>query len=237
MSLTRAGILASAGGGGGFNKTGLIYWGDMESDGSDSHTTGHDMAATGTISHPTGKVGNAADFVQGSEFQKYSSTDAAFDITSGDLTLMFWFNVDNVTHSDFKGLIGKHQSAGNDRSYYTYMSGNDLFFGVSGDGSSVDVDAQWANSVVAGTYYHVIAEFESGVGGRLYVNNDLKATDTTAITSIHSSSIPLDIGSIIDDSQSNGMEGLVDTPSVWTRLLTSDERAFFYNSGSGVPYS
>ena len=92
-------------------------------------------------------------------------------------------------------------------------------------------------NTTASTWYHVIYQLDRDANASLYVNNVLQ-TDTDDISSHSavelSNSNTFAIGRPGNHTADNWYHnGLIDAVQVWSKLLTSDERAELYNSGSG----
>jgi hypothetical protein len=86
-----------------------------------------------------------------------------------------------------------------------------------------------------GNWYHVVLQFEIGVGSSLYVDNTLVGTDNTTTAAISSYTQAFRIG-----TQASGApryySGDIDEVGIWSQVLTVSEISDLYNLGSGITY-
>lgn len=100
---------------------------------------------------------------------------------------------------------------------------NGTFFAISSLGISYP----------AGTWYHVVGQYENGVGQKIYVNASLRGSNSNVGT-LNTNTEPLYIGKY----HGGGYDytGYIDEIAVWDRALSQTEITELYNAGSGIFY-
>ena len=121
-----------------------------------------------------------ADFTPGSNHYFSRADEAGLSIT-GALTVGGWFWLDTLASGADQGLIGKYDTAGNDRSYQLrFLDATNLFiFVVSVDGTATTI-VTFPTSPVINTWYHVVGRYTPSTTIDIYVNG-VKATNAVAI--------------------------------------------------------
>ena len=215
----------------------VSYWELEEASGTrvDSHGS-NDLTDNNTVGQATGKIGNGADFERNNaEFLSIDDADqTGLDIT-GDFTYNFWYKPETLT--TLITPFSKWNDGGNQRSILNFFYENgDLRIYLSTNGSS-SVSRLWNTSVTNGTWSMITICYAASAGSiSLYEDNVLNSTKTGYPTSIYNSSAPFRIGSY-NPTSPHTLDGVVDEFGIWTRVITSTERANLYNSGDGLPYN
>ncbi len=242
----------------------LAYWTFDETSGNraDSSGNGHALTPSGNVSYDTGLKGNAALFHDGSLDQLLinpcPSTLNLGGAVENAFTVALWYNVYTVPkitynyrrlidHSDSITFDGKWRRRGYSNIIST--TGPTIVTQIS-NGETNDPYASnssnWYHGeiITTHTWYWVLIEYDPVTSYfNLYQNNVFQAVGSpptpyecpqgiyqTAVT------VPLIIGATTL-TNNNTMDGLIDETGIWSRVLTADEKAWLYNSGSGRSYA
>jgi len=232
-------FLSTMGGGGSESTPSTLYnnliaaWGLNEASGTiyDYTANDYDGTATNTPTYEAGgKVNEAISYLRTST--EYIDFGTSFwDPGTSDVSVSAWFYVNslNVHH----GIVGNW---GTYPYWYLRVSNINYIYGVVNfAGTNIDVDSDVFGTVSTGTWYHIIFTLDRSGNALLYVNNGVQGAESI---SAHSAvSLANDnthaIGGIGDENATYAMDGRVDAVQVWSKILTSDERAELYNSGNG----
>ena len=212
----------------------IAAWGLNEASGPDvyDYTTTYDGTAQNTPTFAqTGKVNDAISFASGSS--EYIDFGTSFwDPGTSDMTVAGW--VQFSTTSLNGGIVGNW---GTPPYWYVRMHGDDrLYAVVNFNTPDANLETISNSALTIDTWYHFIYELDRSGNASLYLNNVLqtdiddisgKAADNIANANNHQ------IGSIGNNPGGYYMDGILDAIQVWSRILTSDERAENYNSGNG----
>ncbi len=224
----------------------ISHWRLDETSGTriDSHSD-NDFLPTNTPGYASGKLGDAAQFVSLDNQALVVENNDRIYLGETDFTIACWVKFDdfnNADSNDFVGFVGKGQSNLPGLNNYTfgliYRPSIERFQFSFADNNSVSssVTAFGIGAIVPGTWYCVIASYETSTDrATIFVNG----YDDFANSPIHI----YDAGETYDFSVGRGFNrdrynfnGLVDSVSLWRRLLTDDEKLQLYNSGSGFDY-
>lgn len=179
-------------------------------------------------------AGMATAFASASS-QYLNATDAAsLDPGAGSFAISAWLYLTNKTASQFG--VAKWLPTGGKRQYtVNYDNAGDRFqLQVTPNGTtSTTVVATAFGSPTAGTWYHVVAQYD-GANIIIQVNNGTQ--NTTAF----SSGIFAGNGDFTISGISGGgtyWNGRVQAVGFWKRTLTAPEITALYNGGIGIPYA
>ncbi|MBL8091411.1 MAG: hypothetical protein KF758_02410 [Anaerolineales bacterium] len=217
--------------------TNLVAWWtlDEESDTRvDSHSNNDLEENHYTVYSDSGKQGDAAVFAGGnSNLAVYDNSEISMG--NIDFTIGGWVNIDTL--GSFRGLMGKGPTTGVTAGY-EYLLGydstpNKFWFSV-GNGTTYGSVTNFTPS--EDIWYFLVAWHDS-VNDMIYlqVNNGTPASASYSGGS-HDSSSNLIIGRP-GEYFGGFMDGLIDEAFIYKRVLTSDERAWLYQSGYGQTYS
>lgn len=195
------------------------------------------LSAVGTPTNTTGIVGNGVNLVRSSN-QNLEVADTSTLEPTGDFTISFWFkrgNVNNVTN----GLVAK----GNPITWGTtsqygiwFTGGNALTFTVS---MGVSLKTVTGATITDSNWHHVVATFAYGASTStmtLYLDGAQTGTPNTAGSGTFintSGKFCIGAHDAGNGNATNRFDGVMDAVGIWSRVLTSDERAYLYNSGAG----
>lgn len=208
----------------------LGYWKLDETTGNrlDSSGLQNSLLPVGAVSFSTGVISNAASFSGSSVNLAVASDDGTLVTGEVPFTLSCWVKFNDVTGQKYvltKGTVSNWDYA------IDINAGKLRFWGYDGVRLPL-VTANSAGSVATNTWYHVVG-WNDQAGGTVNiqvnggtVDSVVKGTNTFA-TSVST----FKVGGL-----SPYLNGLADEVGMWKRVLTSGERSYLYNSGSGNTY-
>lgn len=165
----------------------------------------------------------------------------SFPLRGGDFDFYFggWVNLDTKTSS--RAIMGKHNTAGNLRSYVVlYNSTVDRFrFTVSPDGISTStIDANNLGSPSTGTWYFVLCWHDS-VNNTINIKVNGGTTNSVSYsTGIYPSTADFEIARVSSGSYLDGkLDSLFFGKITGLAGLISSIDTRYYNSGNGISYS
>lgn len=213
----------------------VAYWELNEASGTRFDQVGSlDLTDNNTVSSGTGLVGTAADF-EASNNEYLSVGDDSLLSISGDFTIATWVKLESLGVANT--IVGKRDTnAVGDKEYTLIYRGASTAFRWTTWDSSGNPTSNDDTSVTpaTGTWYFLMCGYNSGTGRTfISVNN---GTKNTFIGTVQNGGSDFKIGAQLSTPDFY-FDGLIDEFGVWQRLLTTDEEAFLYNSGSGRSYS
>lgn len=144
-----------------------------------------------------------------------------------------WFYMDDKA-ADYP-LVSKWDAGSNQREYLLrYDQSEDLVqWFLSDNGTNVtQVDA--SGSVSAATWHFYVADYNSSNNvGSLQIDNGLISSGVLP-GDVHDGTSIFQVGAT--STSSEFLNGRADAVGFWDKVLSLDERAFLYNSGSGLQY-
>lgn len=216
--------------------TGLVaYWSLDETSGTRYDSVGSsDLTDNNTVGSDTGKNGNAASFVAANS-EKLSVADSANTVWGEDgngVTVSMW--VKPTRQAGLEPLFVRNSGTRNFE-LFDAQTGSGVYFFVQTDEG--DMRAQSTEKAL-NQFYHVVAWFYP-TDKKTYLSID-NGTPTTCVSAQSSTSLPAAAGDVAIGGWAitgDFFEGLIDEVAIWSRVLTSDERAELYNSGTGKFYN
>lgn len=217
----------------------LAYWRFEEASGTREDRRGKvPLTPSNAPSTRTGKFGDAVDFDSASTQSLAASSSSLLDFDgSSDFSVAGWFMIDDTTH--YHPVLVKWANTGDNRQWLIEHDdvGGDMEFALSDDGTSGGtITVARSNAfTTTGVWAYFYAEYRSSDGRmEVTVNEGTPNTTPTHSGGIFQSAAVVESG-VADLGVSNDqMDGGVDEVMVWNRLLTSEERAALYHSGTGV---
>lgn len=227
----------------GLNNGLISHWKLDEASGQpmyDAHST-NNLLDHGTTASGAGKLGTSRDFEAGSTNYGSIADNAALSVTS-DLTIAAWVQIESKV-AGARVIVGKGAAGSSNLSYqlrYSGSSGDRLNFAVSNNGSSItggttgqNANADNLGSPSLATWYFVIGWFDD-VSNTINIQvNDGTVNTQTFSSAILDSAAEFEIGGALGAST---WDGLIDSVSMWNRVLTAAERTALYNAGAGLNY-
>lgn len=217
------------------------YWKLEEATGTrvDATVNGHDFTPTGTPTSAAGKLGDAVLFDGSLAYtvdQQYLVATGHADLGGGDaqdFAIAGWFKLTSDTY-DLPSFFAKGEDTGGIE-YLLSMSGNYVTFTI---GLSTNKNCTSTVSISNGTWYHFIAWHDTASDTcYLSVNGETPVADDFAGVSGGSfadNAANVLCGAAYETSPYDFLDGAVDEMGFWHRVLTPTERAYLYNSGTGV---
>lgn len=164
--------------------------------------------------------------------------------TGGDLTLVAWIKP-SKQEQDSGAIFSKPWNSNGQYNYRLYYDPNGAIrLCVNGHGSDSCIKS--GDGVASsGSWHYVVATIASDKSMKIYVDDQVVATGSHAISDwspiYGDSNIPLTIGTVFpygpgwDGSTSFSFDGLVDELAIYNRVLSADEIKADYNQGKGRP--
>lgn len=220
----------------------VVAWELDEASGNalDSVGSNHAVETSGTIGAASGPGGSGGsrDFEAGDTEYFEVADNATVSTGDIDVTKEVWVNGETI--AGFPVVIGKGWNNAAPREWVLYCDTSDggkLVYTVETAGG-VTAEARWGTNPSTATWYQVLMWHDS-------VNNliGISVNNGTPVTTAHSggirdSAMSFQIGaSERAGTQSLYWDGLIAKARIWKRVLTSDERTWLYNGGTGRTYA
>jgi hypothetical protein len=213
--------------------TNMVGWWAMdETSGNraDSHSNGLTLTDNNTVTYATGKLGNAATFAAANTEYLSRSSEANLQMSTADIYFGVWVYTSCASTCTIA-------AKGNGTTKYEYIlmlsaDQKPAFFIYNASDGNAGVN--WATSLTASTWYWVEA-WTNKASSTIYinVNNGTPASATWTGARDNASTDPFLVG---QRNSTNYYSGNIDDFVFYKRILTADERAWLYNSGSGRTY-
>lgn len=215
------------------------WWALDELSGSrlDSHGA-FDLTDNNTVGYTaSAKKGNASTMVSGSSESLTRDDEAGLNFT-GDWTMAGWIYADAIDSTTRRVLTKYRASPVTDREFLIQISNVDNkigFYVYKSDGTGVSARAT-SDTLSASTWYHISVwcDHTNDVIG-ICVNNGTPVT-TAWTGTVNDGGAQLMFGNY-SGASSGFWDGRHDEWCWYGRILTSDERAWLYNTGTGRAYS
>ncbi|MCK5017430.1 MAG: LamG domain-containing protein [Candidatus Peribacteraceae bacterium] len=215
----------------------VAYWKLDEASGTVYDETTNDYDGT-PINSPTqgvtGIVNDAVSFeVDDSEWIDFGTS--FWDPGTSDFTVSAWFNVADSNLS--QGVTGNW---GTDPFWYIRTASGDVLVSVDYGATTVESKIN-GREITNNTWHLIILTLDRDGNQILYVDNVLKDTDDisaqSAVNIANANTHAIGgVGNNTGFGADNLNDGIIDQVCVWSRVITSDERAELYNSGSGTDF-
>jgi hypothetical protein len=189
--------------------------------------------AQGGLTYSAGKSGNAFVFNGTNSYVSLPSTSLEF---TADFSVSLWLYIPTAIADD-QTVIGCLRQPSGWRGWHIEVYDNRIYFEFA------TASAKRGNAFISatniGAWKHVVATFKNGVGGKLYIDADLKFTtletnpiayDTTKTPTIGCMSYGAGLTWFLKNNTK------VDEINTWTKELTPTEITELYNSGTGKFY-
>jgi len=163
----------------------------------------------------------------------------SYKINDRDWSMACWVRVYDTETASVSRIVTQYQTGGGTEGAWLvdFVNGSGFRFFVSEDGTNNPGSISWVydtdfgDAIDTGTYYLLIAQHDATNDViSLSVNNGSNQTE------VHANGVdPVNNVNLRFARDSGGNGGDIDLGmvSIWTRLLTDEEKSYLYNSGSG----
>jgi len=212
--------------------TGLVSWWSLdEASGSraDSHGS-NTLTDNNTVTQAAGKIGNAGQFTTATA--EYLSVAAGHGLGGGtSFTAAAWVYPDTIISNG--GILRVGSGNGITTHDWLLATQSTYFkFFKSYDSTWEQLNAATYGAPALSTWQFVMAEYDIATKTLgIQINNGTKDTATHTGTTATPSQ-PFEIGRY----HTSEWNGRIDEAAFWSRLLTTEEKAELYNSGTGIAY-
>jgi hypothetical protein len=154
------------------------------------------------------------------------------ELVSTAFSFTAWVNPVNAATGD-QNILSKYQTFGDNRSYVIRIGGNDVFIGVSSDGTNASgklTQLETTTNKLTNDWNFIAATYD-GSTIALFVNGSTPEASITHSGGVYGGGVaPIWIGR----QSYNYFSGMVDEMAVWDRALSQAEMATLYNNGAGI---
>lgn len=219
----------------------LAHWEMDESSGTRSDSSGNSISltanGTGGIGSASGALSNAAD-LEASDTDYFSY--ALYSAPNSNFSFSFWYKPESLpTSGGYQQIIFKWGGVGS-RCWNPYIQENAGQYRITWDfrSPSNQVSSGYAQvSMSTGTWYHIVMAHNISTPSStvVYLNGSAQSmtTSSSTATSVATGSSDLLIGS----DASSGLDGLLDSFTITSDIITSGEVTTLYNSGTPLAWS
>ena len=217
-------------------KTDLIAWYDLDEESGtryDETDNSHDLTDNNSCGYDTGVVGNSADMIASNSEYLSAADHADFSPVDGDMSIMVWFRADN--YSSNQGLVAKRRFSNSTGEYYLQLdTASNLEWRTVDASDDSSANCELVSSLSTDTWYMVVVQRDGSEDKNyVYLNGNTSSQECGGNGDMADREEDFWIGRVA----SSYFDGEIDLVAYWDRMLTSDERTWLYNSGSGRQYS
>lgn len=191
----------------------------------------NDLADGNTVLYGSGISGNAADFEMDDNEYLNIADNAYLSMGDIDMTITGWVYLESNTQT--QQIIWKYSSTGPSKEYMFYfdLATTTFRWAVSGDGNvaSIVVASNFGAPSTATWYYFVLQHDATNNQIKISINNGTM-NSLGHSTGIYDGNSDF---SLSRNSSTVDFDGMLDTTTIYKRLLTADELTWLYNSGAG----
>lgn len=208
----------------------------------DAHNAfNNNLTDINTVGAAAAKINNGADFDEATDEELIHSSNSSLQMGDISFTVAAWVRIEAKVGHDL-GIIGKRDLeaiAGNE-AFGEYDLRLDNQFDRfqwqlnAGSGPSL-LYANTLGSPAIATWYYVIAQYDApNTDMGIMVNNG----HLDILHHVGGAQITTDTFRLgnVDGTGTHHFNGLIDSVSVWKRLLTAAEKTQLYNNGNGLDY-
>jgi hypothetical protein len=196
----------------------------------DSTANSNDLTDNNTVGSTTGKIGNAASFVEtNNEFLSIAS-NTDLQLNSGSWTISFWLKTPTIAGT--QTFLSKWSNA--KREYIIYSASGRVTVAI-GNGSAAAASFQTNGPNHSDDIWNFVVVWYDAVASKSYIqlDNGSIAEHTVTITPGNNNN-EFRIGGDVDNG--GRFDGELDEVGLWSRVLTAAERIALWNSGGGLTY-
>lgn len=204
----------------------LGYWRLEEASGTryDCSQYGNHLGSSNNVGQTTGKVGNCATFTAASS-QWLEIPTSSVSLAGSNWTICAWFNRNGDSASSYRAILSKERGVGTYEARIFVFNGH-LDIGIDSNFSAVTPDPATTG------WQFVIAQWVKSSGVLSAAMNG------TSLVPILTNSANWGPGAFLvgKNATANYWSGYIDEIGVWSRLLSTNEAAFVYQSGVGTHF-
>lgn len=217
------------------------YWKLNETSGTryDSVANNCDLTDNNTVTYEAGLIGNAAKFIAENS-ESLNNVTGGFKPEFDDAcSISLWVKLTSEISTGIYDLVdvsGYNGSAfGEIGIRYQYNSGNRRLMFFRYHNEPIVSNPKYYNiSLGTDNWYHLVFVYNGLDTLEGFVNGSSIGTVASADSDVNYS-LRFGLGALAGGT-GNFANALIDEVGVWSRVLTSDEIAELYNSGSGLTY-
>ena len=215
----------------------LICYYKANDNANDTPNGTYNLTWSGAAAYAAAIFDDGFDFNAANHVYRDGDNIPNLDNTSA-LSISLWFRCDN--DEQFKGICSKDEPL--QRSWHIVQTGLTvdksvqfkIFANANGGGNTYTIRGD--APLISGNWYHIVGTW-NGTVAKLWING---VSQTNIIDNSHSGNISdstsrLFAGTYYDSSYR--VNGLVDELAIWSRVISDDEIAELYNSGTGKEIS
>jgi hypothetical protein len=217
------------------------FWelGEASGTRSDSHGTNH-LTDNNTVTQAAGKVGSAAQLTRASSEYLSIADNASLSVGDISFTWAGWVYLDAAATNDWNYIIGKEGASSSVTDYglryITADSTNRFQFFIGGSDYSI-ISANNFGAASTATWYFIVAWHDTGDDTiNIQVNNGTANSTARTAAPVDGTSA-LHVGGWGSVGPGRYWNGRIDQLGFWKRTLTTAEKTWLYNSGSGRTYT
>ena len=201
----------------------------------DANDASCDLANNASVGSATGVVSNARDF-ESADTDYLSAGDSAILSLGADtaFSFAFWMNAESVTGFRMpiihKGAFG----ASDDEYLVEFDDSAGAFRFLVGDGATFGNVTETQPST-ANAHFVVVWHDPTADTVNIAINNDATPASAAWSSGTQNTASAFQIGKAVGSGAA--FDGWLDEVGFWKKVLTSDERTWLYNSGSGRSYA
>jgi len=231
-------------------RTSLAAWWSMdEASGNraDSHTNGYTLTDENTVTTATAVVGANAALFDDANTEKLTRANGAeaWHLNTADFTIAAWVKFTAFDTGAPQMIFSTGGSTNTNEGHEVGVDavGQDSYIQMSNGTTRIrDTTTPFdiASPLATATWYYFIWEFDRSANVTIMVNDSAQSSFAMDISSQSADDIAgsyeLRLGT---RASANGrfLNGALDEVAIWNRVLTSAEKTWLYNSGSGRAYS
>lgn len=217
----------------------VAHWKLDEASGSRADSIGaNTLTDNNTVTSAAGKLGNAASFAAvNSEYLSIADNDA-LSMGDIDITIACWMKA--TTLNDHAPLIWK-----GDYDLITTVEYG-VWYDINVERFRFKISDGFFQTGVAtadnvgkpstGTWYYVVGWHDATANTVNIQVNNATAESTSYSSGGYDGLFAMEIGRQYSSFTPVYFDGLIDSVSIWKRVLTAGERTSLYNSGAGLEY-
>jgi hypothetical protein len=153
----------------------------------------------------------------------YSS---AYDFSNANFSMEAWFYANPVAYGTYEVICNRATYGSNERSYELYIAYDAanpyIWFGTYNSGWTY-VNNPSLTNIQFNQWNHVVATSDGLGNGKVYINGELRQTNSSFNTAITTTTVPIQIGAYVGGAVGGWFNGKIPTVKLYSRALSADE--------------